>query len=74
MVVLSTVTAISCLLLQLARVFKWPVWVDNLSVFRLYGTPLITAVSVGGLIAMLGSVVVGFGSAGVTLERRDTAA
>jgi ABC-2 type transport system permease protein len=73
-VVLSTVTAISYLLFQLAPLFKWPVWVENLSVFQLYGTPLITAVSVGGLIAMLGIVVVGFGSAGVTLERRDIAA
>lgn len=73
-VVLSTVTAISYLLFQLGPVFKWPVWVDNLSVFQLYGTPLITALSVGGLIAMLGIVVVGFGSAGVTLERRDIAA
>jgi ABC-2 type transport system permease protein len=73
-VVLSTVTAVSYLLFQLAPLFKWPVWVENLSVFQLYGTPLITAVSVGGLIAMLGIVVVGFGSAGVTLERRDIAA
>ncbi len=73
-VVLSTVTAISYLLFQLAPLFKWPVWVENLSVFQLYGTPLITAVSVGGLIAMLGIIVVGFGSAGVTLERRDIAA
>jgi putative exporter of polyketide antibiotics len=73
-VVLSTVTAISYLLFQLGPVFKWPAWVDNLSVFQLYGTPLITAVSIGGLIAMLGIVVVGFGAAGVTLERRDIAA
>jgi ABC-2 type transport system permease protein len=73
-VVLSTVTAISYLLFQLGPVFKWPDWVDNLSVFQLYGTPLIAAVSVGGLVAMLGIVVVGFGSAGVTLERRDIAA
>ncbi len=46
---------------------------ENLSLFQLYGTPLITAVSAGGLIAMLGIVVVGFGSASVTLERCDIA-
>ncbi len=74
MVVLSTVTAISYLLFQLAPLLKWPVWANNLSVFQLYGTPLITPVSVGGLIAMLAIVVVGFGSAGMTLARRDIAA
>jgi putative exporter of polyketide antibiotics len=73
-VVLSTLTAISYLLFQLGPVFKWPAWADNVSVFQLYGTPLITSVSVGRLIAMLGIVVVGFGSAGVTLARRDIAA
>ena len=46
----------------------------NLSVFQLYGTPPITPVFVGGLIAMLAIVVVGFGSAGVVLARRDIAA
>jgi putative exporter of polyketide antibiotics len=73
-VVLSTVTAISYLVFELGPVFKWPTWADNLSVFQLYGTPLITPVFVGGLIAMLAIVVVGFGSAGVVLARRDIAA
>jgi ABC-2 type transport system permease protein len=73
-VVLSTITAISYLVFQLGPVLKWPDWADNLSVFQLYGTPLITPVFVGGLIAMLGIVVVGFAAAGVTLARRDIAA
>jgi ABC-2 type transport system permease protein len=73
-VVLSTVTAVSYLVFQLGPVLKWPDWADNLSVFQLYGTPLITPVFVGGLIAMLGIVVVGFAAAGVTLARRDVAA
>jgi ABC-2 type transport system permease protein len=73
-VVLSTVTAVSYLVFQLGPVLKWPAWADNLSVFQLYGTPLITPVFVGGLIAMLGIVVVGFAAAGVTLARRDIAA
>lgn len=73
-VVLSTITAISYLVFQLGPVLKWPVWADNLSVFQLYGTPLITPVFVSGLIAMLGIVVVGFAAAGVTLARRDIAA
>jgi ABC-2 type transport system permease protein len=73
-VILSTVAVISYLDFELGPLFKWPSWADNLSVFQLYGTPLITPVFVGGLIAMLAIVVVGFGSAGVTLARRDVAA
>ena len=73
-VVLSTLTVISYLVFELGPLFKWPAWADNLSVFQLYGTPLITPVFVGGLVAMLVIVVVGFGSAGVALARRDVAA
>jgi putative exporter of polyketide antibiotics len=73
-VVLSTITVISYLVFELGPLFKWPSWADNLSVFQLYGTPLITPVFVGGLIAMLAIVVVGFGSAGIALARRDVAA
>jgi putative exporter of polyketide antibiotics len=73
-VVLSTITVVSYLIFELGPLFKWPGWADNLSVFQLYGTPLITPVFVGGLIAMLAIVVVGFGSAGVVLARRDVAA
>ncbi|MFZ0129203.1 MAG: hypothetical protein WAL77_07255 [Candidatus Dormiibacterota bacterium] len=73
-VVLSTITAISYFVFELAPLFKWPAWAGNLSVFQLYGTPLITPVFVGGLIAMLAIAVVGFGSAGFALTRRDVAA
>src|ERR1039457_4905886 len=52
-VVLSTITVISYLVFELGPLFKWPSWADDLSVFQLYGTPLITPVFVGGLIAML---------------------
>jgi ABC-2 type transport system permease protein len=73
-VVLSTVTAGSYLVFQLGPVLKWPAWADNLSVFQLYGTPLLTSVFSGGLIAMLCIVVVGFATAGIALARRDIAA
>ena len=71
---LSTIALLSYLVCQHGRLFMWPEWADNRSVFLLYGTPLITPVFVGGLIAMLAIVVVGFGSAGVALGRRDVAA
>jgi ABC-2 type transport system permease protein len=73
-VVLSTVTVVSYLVFQLGPLLKWPDWADNLSVFQLYGTPLITPVFVGGLIAMLAIGVVGFTAAGIVLARRDVAA
>jgi len=72
-VVLSTVAAVSYLVFQLGPLLKWPAWADNLSVFQLYGTPLLTSVFAGGLIAMLCIVVVGFAAAGVALARRDIA-
>jgi len=73
-VALSTIAVISYLVFELGPLFKWPAWADDLSVFQLYGTPLITPVFVGGLIAMLAIAVVGFGTAGVALARRDVAA
>jgi ABC-2 type transport system permease protein len=73
-VVLSTVTVVSYLVFQLGPLLKWPDWADNLSVFQLYGTPLITPVFAGGLIAMLAIGVVGFTAAGIVLARRDVAA
>jgi putative exporter of polyketide antibiotics len=73
-VVLSAVTVISYFVFELGPLFKWPAWAEDLSVFQLYGTPLITPVFVGGLIAMLAIVFVGFGSAGIVLARRDVAA
>ena len=73
-VALSTIAVISYLVFELGPLFKWPAWADDLSVFQLYGTPLITPVFVGGLIAMLAIAVVGFGTGGVALARRDVAA
>lgn len=53
--------------------FRWPSWVTDLSVFQLYGTPLISPVFVGGLVAMLAVVAAGFLGAGMMLQRRDVA-
>lgn len=71
--VLSTVAVVSYLIFDLAPVFKWPGWVADLSVFQLYGTPLDSPVFVGGLVAMLGVVLIGFLCAGFLLQRRDVA-
>jgi hypothetical protein len=71
--VLSIVAVVSYLLYQAAPAFKWPSRVANLSVFQLYGTPLVTTVSVRGLIAMLAVVALGFGGGALAMSRRDIA-
>ncbi|MBV8301237.1 MAG: hypothetical protein JOY68_04885 [Candidatus Dormibacteraeota bacterium] len=71
--VLATVSVVSYLLFQLAPAFRWPNWAADLSVFQLYGEPLVQPVFVGGLIAMLAVVVVGFGAGGALMQRRDVA-
>ncbi|HZU75406.1 MAG TPA: hypothetical protein VFA70_01490, partial [Dehalococcoidia bacterium] len=71
--VLSTVAVLSYLLFQLAPTFRWPSWASDLSVFQLYGTPLINGVFIGGLVAMLAICVVGFPAAAVLMLRRDVA-
>jgi len=61
----------SYLALQLAPIFKWPAWAQNLSVFKLYGQPLTQGVDVPGLTIMLVIVAVGFTAAALTIQRRD---
>lgn len=71
---LVAATVVSYLVYQVAPLFRWPEWVADLSVFQLYGTPLVTAVFAGGLAALIGIAVIGFAAAGVTLQRRDVSA
>src|SRR5207302_3147354 len=46
---LSAYAVVTYFLIQLAPLFKWPAWAENLSVFYLYGTPLVTGVYWTGL-------------------------
>jgi len=50
---------------------NWPGWVADLSVFQLYGTPLLTGVFWSGLWAMLAIVAAGFGAATLLMQRRE---
>ncbi|MBV9100733.1 MAG: hypothetical protein JOZ46_10180 [Candidatus Dormibacteraeota bacterium] len=70
----ATVSIASYLLFQLAPAFRWPAWVADLSVFQLYGTPLVQPVFVGGLVAMLVVVIAGFSVAGGLMLRREVGA
>ena len=55
-------------LLESLNVFHWLL---NLSVFQLYGTPLLSGIYWTGLWAMVAVVVVGFGAATLLMERRE---
>jgi len=69
--VLGALAFLSYMIYELAPLLNWPSWLSNLSVFQLYGTPLLTGVNWAGLWAMLAIVVVGFGLATVLMQRRE---
>jgi ABC-2 type transport system permease protein len=68
---LSGYAVVAYFLTQLAPLFRWPGWVENLSVFYLYGTPLTTGVYWTGfwiLVAVIGTgMTIGLWS----FQRRD---
>jgi ABC-2 type transport system permease protein len=70
---LGLVAFASYMLQILAPILKWPAWVADLSVFRLYGTPAVSGVDSAGLLAMLAIVVAGFALGGALMERRELA-
>lgn len=71
--ILSTLAVASYFLQQLGLLFKWPDFVINLSVFQLYGNPLVS-VFWEGFWALVAITVIGFALAIVTMERRDVGA
>ncbi|HVH66065.1 MAG TPA: ABC transporter permease subunit [Candidatus Acidoferrum sp.] len=72
-VILSTLAVASYFLQQLGLLFKWPDIVIKLSVFQLYGNPLVS-VYWPGVWALLAITLVGFALAIVMLQRRDVGA
>ncbi len=64
----------SYLLQQLGPIFKWPGWVQYLSVFKLYGTPLSDGVDRAGLEIMITIVIAGFAASTLAMQRRDVGA
>jgi len=61
----------SFLIDEVAPFLSWPDWVANLSVFRLYGTPLVSGIYWNGLWAMVAVVLAGFALATVLMQRRE---
>jgi ABC-2 type transport system permease protein len=70
---LGMVAFASYLLAILAPLLRWPAWVADLSVFKLYGTPAVSGVEPTGLLAMLGIVLAGFALGAALMERRELA-
>jgi len=64
----------SYLTVQLGPIFKVPVWVQDVSAFKLYGQPLTTGVDQTGLVVMLVIVIAGLVASAMVMERRDIGA
>jgi ABC-2 type transport system permease protein len=71
---LGILVLLSYLLADAGPLLGWPAWVINLSVFQLYGTPLISGVNWNGLWALSGITIVGFGLAALLMQRREVSA
>lgn len=69
--VLTTVAFVSYLVTELGPLMKMPDWVLKLSLFSLYDNPMTGGVYWTGLWIMAAIVIVGFGSAGLLIQRRD---
>jgi putative exporter of polyketide antibiotics len=68
---LGAAIAVSFLLLEFGIVFDWPTWLLRLSVFELYGTPLVDGIWWPGLATLLVVGAAGFGIATAALQLRD---
>jgi ABC-2 type transport system permease protein len=64
----------SYLLAELGPLFRWPAWLQDLSAFKLFGTPLSTGIDRTGLVTMIAIIIVGFGASILLMERRDVGA
>ena len=69
--VLTAAAVLSYFLQELGPLFQWPDWVLNLSLFKLYGTPLSGAISWNGLYGMIAVTIMGFGVAMLAMQRRE---
>ena len=73
-VLLSTVAALSYLLLQFTPLFQWPEWVGNLSLYSLFGMPMSGEVNWSGIAGLVGVGVAATIGALVAFQRRDVGA
>ena len=64
----------SYLVNELGPLFRWPTWVQDLSAFKLFGTPLSTGIDRTDLAIMIAIILVGFGASILLINRRDVGA
>ena len=69
--ILGFYLAASYLLFQLGPLLSWPAWALDLSVFKLYGNPLVSGVDWTGLLAVTAVALAGFGAALLLIQRRE---
>ena len=64
----------SYLTVQLGPIFKLPVWVQDVSAFKLYGQPLTTGVDQTGLVVTVVIGIAGLMASAMVMEQRDIGA
>jgi len=69
--VLGAFAFASYLDVELATIFKLPAWLQDLSAFKLFGTPLLTGVDGRSLTLMVALALAGLGSSILLMQRRD---
>jgi ABC-2 type transport system permease protein len=68
---LATFAVVEYFLGDLAPLFKLPDWMANLSIFHLYGNPVVGATSWTPVVSMLLVFLAGFGAALALMKQRD---
>jgi ABC-2 type transport system permease protein len=69
--VLSVVAITSFFILQIGPWLRWPDWIINLSVFNLYGSPVVDGTYWPGMAALTAITIAGFGIALRNIQVRD---
>jgi len=68
---LSGYAVVSYFLTQFAPLFRWPQWVENVSIFYLYGTPLTTGVYWTGFWVLIAIIAIAMTVGLLSFDRRD---
>jgi ABC-2 type transport system permease protein len=69
--VLGAYVVASYLVFQLGPILNWPAWLLDLSVFKLYGNPLVSGIDWPPLVAVTAIAGAGFGAALLLMQRRE---
>ena len=69
--VLGTYVVAAYLIFQLGPFLRWPDWSLDLSVFKLYGNPLVSGIDWNGLLLMSAVALAGFAAALAVMQRRE---